>query len=998
MKKQILIKIISKVIIFSFAVFFLQTFLPLQASAAALNWDNPNKNGNNPYKFKPQDVLNSQLIMQVVGCTGVVDKVSAAVVGFVQGKAGAAAAKALKDKTTDEIVKKAIAACQASKKGAMSGAATIPNLSLTDVVNMTDCKPITKTADGKTLNELITTRQAEAASKTREECFNGIAVTLAKNQLTAMTRYTMNWVNTGFSGNPMYVQDAISLSNNIEKDTLENGINTLIDPDNAYPYGNYFSKSMINTYYGGANANYGAMNLLGNMTSTLGSFITDPTSYKDTKTLTPAEKAKRANDRFANDFATGGWNGWLGLTQNEKNNPLGFSMKVSQILTDAATQKQQATKDEVTQNNGFLSQKKCTSWQWNDKDGKPIKEKGAAVGNLMAMDTYVIKPDRSTTVPNTDVCVSYEVVTPGSLIKDKISTYVNSPERQLELAKTINDSLNSLFTALISKFQNQGLSSISSEKYQYTNTGDGMSGLGMDNIDMSSDGKGAGYSNGSFDLTHDLGNQFIHGYKKDKIGDWNAKTNTPKLSVNLAPVMADGTPWGPNVYYLVKGAGKTKLFENGYNNWEEGDRAFWNGTEWQNWKKTTVDKNTGVIINTNPIEKRGVIQIQKDFVVAAKELLMNLPGIMPKIGELDYCIPGPNPMWNIGSSETSTLFSDYANSITAEFKKGKLFRRKSNTYSIAKAGDPEYDDYYNVFKDTSYKWWENVTKTDYWNRLLAYGNMGTVKGSAAKLDRIQKGIDDYLEKIGTDTKVFNDVYNTYIEKVYGATSPMQTEFLQREDIPDLIPNPVWLPMASEGLAITKNIVAYNDDIITTADGYKDAIIDANSNVSKLNQIKSEVSAIIKAAQTRRDAKLLKILNDDAVANKTAVLTEAQYREKYKSCLKEEEIVYYDDLSIMGTATSEKDRCNDGLDNDLNGLIDERDPACSNFKPYVAPNNYACVNDFSEDGTGETFMQDDTNNETIPDDTDPCTQRTAGNCTTNLYYSGGLGLKCKLAGN
>src|ERR1035437_3724771 len=88
MKKQIAIKIISGAIIFIFAMFFLQVVSPLKVNAATtgLNWTNPNASGNNPYKFKPQDVLNSQMIMQVVGCTGVVDKISNALTGLFQKK------------------------------------------------------------------------------------------------------------------------------------------------------------------------------------------------------------------------------------------------------------------------------------------------------------------------------------------------------------------------------------------------------------------------------------------------------------------------------------------------------------------------------------------------------------------------------------------------------------------------------------------------------------------------------------------------------------------------------------------------------------------------------------------------------------------------------------------------------------------------------------------------------------------------------------------------
>jgi len=210
-------------------------------------------------------------------------------------------------------------------------------------------------------------------------------------------------------------------------------------------------------------------------------------------------------------------------------------------------------------------------------------------------------------------------------------------------------------------------------------------------------------------------------------------------------------------------------------------------------------------------------------------------------------------------------------------------------------------------------------------------------------------------------------------------------------------------MATEGLDITKDIVSYNDDIVTTANSYKDAIIKANSNISQLNAIKDKVSAIIKVAQARRDVHLLEILKGADYAGMTDAQAKAAYEKKYKDCFAEERIVYYDDLSIMGAPIDETNRCNDGLDNDLNGLVDSADPACKNYVPPVEP-NYACILDTTEsfpntdDPNTYSSFRDDTGLNPMPDDTSYCTQRTTSDCTTSLYYSSGIGMNCRLSGN
>ena len=946
MKKRIVIKIIGGAIIFTFAMFFWQGVSTASASSTTLNWDNPNKSGNNPYKFKPQDALNSQLIMQVVGCTGVVDKISIAISNLFQKKTQDAI-KALQKKA---IIK----ACTAVKGGAQMGAGTIPNVTITTALGtVIDCNPINNTSDESVQNTLIDGQLQAAAVKKTDECFNGIATTLAKNQLTAMTKYTMNWINSGFNGNPMYVKSITSLTKGIAQGELENGVAKL-NSSMGYPYGHDFSAAMITNYKTGASLQAGTTNFLDNLTSDLGSFISNPVSYLPDDKITALKKAQDANDAYAKDFSNGGWDAWLALTQHDQNNLMGFGIQVSEYEAQQQTTQVQATKDEAAQNNGFLSQKTCAKWQIYDKDGNPATPcgtNGKCTGDDELDYAPIYNVNKSSNTPNYDVCKDWNVVTPGSIIKDQLSNFVNSPVRQLEIAKTINDSLNSVFSALISKFQSQGLSSLSSElnTNNTDNIGAGAANAATDLLGNKVSLSGtdllgnrvspsSGYTDGSFDLTRDLGNIFIHNYSNVSQGNWNANTNIPELNIGVSPLDDQGNPMS-NVFYTVSVAGNTKLITDGYNGWGVGDRAFWDGTSWQNWKKGTA----------NPIANRGVIQIQKDYIVAAKELLANLPAIMPKIGELDYCIPGPNPNWQGNSADAYSTFSDYAYSLTSQYKAGSLLKRDSQQYTIAQPGQDAYDNYKKIFDGTNtfsgtidvQNTRESavsgtgttpesvVTKTEPWIDLIQLSSTGTYKNNTS-IGKIADYVGTLLTNISNNLQAFNTQYGLITESIYGSTGLMQKQFIEREDTSELTPNPAWLPMASDGLNITKNIVNYDTDISTTAQGYRDDIIQANANISKLNVIKDQVSVIIKAAQKRRDDNLVKILNDEAKRNGTAVLTPAQYQAKYAECLNEENIVFYEDTDIFTNIGSEAGRCNDGIDNDLNGLVDAKDPACQNL--------------------------------------------------------------------
>jgi len=1050
-KKQIALNIISKIIIFSFVISFAQFAFPISTSAAKLDWSNPNKNGDNPYKINTDAILNPGNLMQAVGCTGVVDKVTTYTTDFLKNQANKLITKIWKKKAAAEAKNKS---CTAVKASIVSSLAGILNTEYaTALADKIDCKNIQNVSDIDALTQQQESDRKADAARRRTECFDGLAYTMAKNQLSSMTRQTINWVNSGFNGDPMYVRNVTSFTNTMEKNILEGGINVLTNPETGSPYGNDFARTAILSYRSGRSFKTGADNFLYSLTSDLGSFVTNPKSYYKfsdigefgagyygpngeyetvgeyeggdsfgtNTTKTAVEKAKEYNNIFSKDFSTGGWDAYLALTQRDQNNPLGFSMAVSQYLEDQRNEKKVQVRDELLTNNGFLSQKKCLLWQWYDEYGKPIVKGGISKGNMASakldfdikakeqtceeegatssacleasalvertlaesnavedrgaldetsnLGVFVFSENKSATTPNFDVCIKDETITPGSVIKDKLTNYINSPERQLELADTINESLNSLFTALIENFRNEGLFGLSQEKYQYLDEVGNIGAGGFasnSSIDANGDGyaeettNDGRYNKSSFDLTRDLGNKFLHtDLSKANLGGWNAKTNVPELHTGLGPYVDNGYP--TNVYYTVTTAGTTEIFRNGYNAWSVGDRAFWNGKEWQNWKKGTPD----------PVAERGVIQIQKDYVVAVKDLLKVLPGIMPRMGELDYCIPGPNPYFQNNSGDTAGAFNELAGSLQSIYKDGSMFKRDATTFTMAKKGNNAFDDYALIFKDTP-SLWGTITGSLPWRSLYEIGNGQQIKKDRAE-DRVQGAADELLNQIQNDIKVF---YKDYNEKVFkGIYSTMTQEFEKKEHTEVLAENPKYVPMAQEGYNLTKDIVNYDADLTAAAEDYNNAVIQSESNTLKLNKIKSEVSKIILAAQDRRNIRILEILGkipnkceaartsctkdgqtcideyNKCVQDETSGVRDltkvedfkkiyakelADFQTKYKSCLEQENIDYFDTSDIMNDPYIEDGaRCNDRRDNDLDGLIDSKDPDCIGIT-YVPP--------------------------------------------------------------
>jgi hypothetical protein len=934
MKKQIG----QKIIILMSVIFISAQFIyPITINAEVkLDWDNPNQ-GKNPYKFKLSDYLNSQMAMQVLGCTGIVNTVSSSLTGLMSGDVSSI--KWLwenkKAKINEQI-------CIKSRVALMTGLAGVPYVDPEIAAEKAaEFCHTQKTSNKETEKAMKDELKIEKSNQFREECLNGIAYTLARNQLTAMTKQTMNWVTSGFNGDPMYVRNINNFLSNVEDEIIYQELNAIKNLDGSYntrdyPYGRDFSTSLINS-------RQASKNFAESSKQDLTNYLTDGATIDD----------------FANDFSKGGWAGWLGLTQHPQNSPLGYTMIASQNVADKQAKETENVKAENAENNGILSQKTCKVKAITKKQGQieienskninelnkaqkkhtdlsnqylaetdPDKRNSLAIeinsayDDLLSAQQKVKDFDVSVKeMEDSEDCDEWEVVTPGSLIQDKVSSYLNSPERQLEMANDINEVLNVLFAKLIDKLRLDGLSSLNSETF--TNSSGGIGSNSWTTPINYTDVEGNKYAGSGldqsrpFDLTKDLGNIYNHSDVRE-LGTWDANINetTPNdKTTKKSLLLGVGTA---NTYYTVTVAGDTKLFLDGYNGWAVGERAFFDGENWQNWKKG----------ENSPIAKKGIIQIQKDYVTLAKELLKVMPGVMPALGELDYCIPGPNPNWQINSEVVSEVFTEFVDGLEVDNED-----RANIVSPTEKTNDPLYKNYRAIFANSylpevrSWNSWSNVMNSDiisYMDKLAQSiddgGSEHWLQGESTA-QQANDEVSELKQNIFDSLNIFNEEYPSVINKIYGT---IQQEYITHENkIIDLKKdkNPTYIPMAKEGLTLTKKMDSYNEEIIQANEDLKDMINETDSIVNKLEIIKNEVSKIIKDAQDRRDGAITEALNKDPY-NK-GYNTNTAYKTEYAECLNEENITYVE----FKMDNDESNRCGDKVDNDFDGLIDEFDPDC-----------------------------------------------------------------------
>ncbi len=813
-------KLISKIIVIS-AIFIFAT--PSSTYAAKLNWDNPNSNGSGPFQLKLEDSLNSNLIMSVIGCTGIVNKVSGAITGFVQKEVnkGIDYAKEEAVSKTAETAVKALGLSVSNVPESGPGYAT----SVTDVNFSTQ-----KTKDRQATDALNRVGTKLDAQQKREECLNGIAYTLAKNQLTSMTKSTMNWVTTGFNGDPMYVNNMDSFLNNITDTILETEVAKFQGKPSMYPYGDNYARSA----FGGRlnNLNFGEV-----MKQDLDSYLLSGGLGNDL-----ANGATDVAKLYTNNFGLGGWNGWLAFTQEPSNNPLGYEMSMSQHVADVQNSQIEQTKSELQTNGGILDQRKCVEY---------------APSTDSILSSLSGKTNDATN--SKGKCIKWQTVTPGSIIKDKISTYVNSPERQLELADTINEVLNSLFSTLISKLQHDGLSSLSSDSNEFSgvSSGPGVNKLFDSNgLEISNSTNSSGFS-GPFDITKDLGNIYT---SKIYAGNWDASTNT--TTNTKEPHLSRGVGVKNEYYIVTKGASNLRsadsvyLFE-GNTSWEVGNQVFFNGT---NWKKG---------VPPYIIAKRGIIQNQQDYINNAQKVLAKLPEVMPALGELDYCIPGPNPNWQVNSAGAYTAYTDWLYAIGTGYNKGGFLKKSSVQITLPDTTSLEYKAYKSIFDATF--WRKNIINSKFFaasgeskndkTNPFDRQNWGCKPGKLPRMfwkgdkcmSQAQDTITYYVQKINDDLEATSKKYVNQINKMYGNESPLNNPLA----IENMNNDTKYLEMAQAGQNITKNIVSYDQKVREALTDYRDSVTEGCSNIYKLNVIKEKVNIIVKAAQQRRDVKIAK---------------------------------------------------------------------------------------------------------------------------------------------
>lgn len=316
-----------------------------------------------------------------------------------------------------------------------------------------------------------------AANTTKELLIKALQDVLrlaARRLLAQMTQSTVNWINTGFHGAPLFLENPGSFFKDIGKSEIKDLVGIIGYNSSSYPFGKSTAINTIDSY---------KQTFASNAQYSLSKVINDPALLNNYRT----------------NFSTGGWDGFLLNTQYPQNNYIGFQLmyadELARRLQGTDTNQADIIKTTLAQGQGFLSPQTCQTnpnynnlnnqfnkptfkcslphpedcslytaesgmfetVQYNDCAArqKTYDRQCAIEKAAWNITNDCTKPDGSSGLINT---------TPGSVVAGQIIKAIGaSTFDSTVLAGAMGNSLSAIFDALLNKLMSSGLNAISSK-------------------------------------------------------------------------------------------------------------------------------------------------------------------------------------------------------------------------------------------------------------------------------------------------------------------------------------------------------------------------------------------------------------------------------------------------------------------------------------------------------------------------------------------------------
>ena len=264
---------------------------------------------------------------------------------------------------------------------------------------------------------------AQTTAMTTKEFVEDVVVWGTINAaLRQLTSQTINWINSGFEGSPLYIED-------LEQFLMNQG--------------NVIAEGFLTEYGSKINMPFST-----DIEIALGENRNSSFIERMTPTLNREEYSKFTggeNDSFSGG---GGWNTWYELTQNPANNPMESYLAAKSEMESRVANNEQIQKEQLDWGQGFLSWREC-----EERSGASYSESSSEDGD--GNITY-----SSSATPGQGDCSKWgPVQTPGSVIKDQLNEHLSTGLKRTEIATELGQIVDAFLNQLATKaLSGEGLS------------------------------------------------------------------------------------------------------------------------------------------------------------------------------------------------------------------------------------------------------------------------------------------------------------------------------------------------------------------------------------------------------------------------------------------------------------------------------------------------------------------------------------------------------------
>lgn len=301
---------------------------------------------------------------------------------------------------------------------------------------------------------------------------DALASKVAKQLLHQLTTSVVDWINSGYEGNPSFLTNPtgffIDTADQISGQFIsESGpLSGLCGPFNLNlrlnlalgdtTYINQRYACTLSTIINNAkNARVDASVGVSPDGMNIGDIISGDVANNPNAINVNGASINDTGDFLSGNFGNGGWPAFVALTTEPQNNEYGAYIMARNDLSVQIAERQQEFNSDLDRGNGFLSWKKCETLKTVDTEiESQVRDAEARYAN-----DPTIK--RKT---NSDGTIEYQsctTQTPGSILAGTLQTNLDSSVVQLEMANDINTVVNAAMTQLMNSMISKGLGTLS---------------------------------------------------------------------------------------------------------------------------------------------------------------------------------------------------------------------------------------------------------------------------------------------------------------------------------------------------------------------------------------------------------------------------------------------------------------------------------------------------------------------------------------------------------